>query len=57
MTTRIHVMPVPKGMTTEQAFEEIRVFGRFVDYRWWRLRFRWPFVTWAVVEEDDDGLG
>lgn len=50
-----HVFPVPKGMDVEEAFAEIEVFGELVEYRWWRLRFHWPFVRWAYreVEEDD----
>jgi hypothetical protein len=27
-------------------------FGELVEYRWWRLRFRWPWRRWAVVEVD-----
>lgn len=48
-----HVFPVPKGMTDEQAFAELDVFGYFPEYRWWRLRFRWPFVKWTywIIEE------
>jgi len=48
----IHVFPVPWGMTAEEAWAELLVMGRFLEYRWWRLRFRWPFVRWAVIEED-----
>jgi len=42
-------------MTPDEAWAEIDLMGELVDYRWWRLRFRWPFVRWAwrhVVEED-----
>jgi hypothetical protein len=52
--TTLHVIPVPRGMTPEEAHAEIRAFGELVEYRWWRLRFRWPLVKWAVVEEEDD---
>ena len=47
----LSVYPVPRGMTDEQAWEELEAVGEFVEYRWWRLRFRWPFVRWAVREE------
>lgn len=47
---QIHVIPVPYGYTPDQAYDEIRVFGRLLDYRWWRWRFQWPFRQWAVVE-------
>lgn len=49
----VHVTPVPHGMTADEAFAEIDTMGRLVEYRWWRLRFRWPFVKWAVIEVDD----
>lgn len=48
MTRHATVIPVPHGMTPEQAFEEIQLMGGLVEYRWWRLRFRWPFRKWAV---------
>ena len=54
MPTTITVFPVPRGMTTEEAHEEIKTMGRLVEYRPWRLRFRWPFVRWAVVTEVED---
>lgn len=38
-------------MGPEDAWVEIETMGRFVEYRWWRLRFRWPFVRWAVMIE------
>ncbi len=43
-------------MSDDEAWAEIEVFGYLPEYRWWRLRFRWPFVRWAVreVEEEDD---
>lgn len=47
---RVAVFPVPAGMTPEEAWLELSVMGRFVEYRWWRPRFRWPFRTWAVWE-------
>jgi hypothetical protein len=49
---QVHVIPVPRGMTPEEAFAEIETFGELVEYRWWRLRFRWPWRRWAVVEVD-----
>lgn len=49
----LHVIPVPGGMTPEDAHEEIMTMGRLVEYRWWRPRFRWPFRRWAVMEVDD----
>lgn len=56
----LHVIPVPRGMSVEESYEEIATMGRFVEYRWWKLRYRWPFVRWAVIdviEEDDDASG
>lgn len=50
----IHTIPVPRGYTPEQAFDEMETFGCLVDYRWWRPRFRWPFVRWANIEIDRD---
>jgi hypothetical protein len=44
----VHVYPVPRGYTPEQAWEEINVFGQLVDYRWWKPRFWCP--RWAVME-------
>lgn len=52
--TIVHVIPVRAGMSTDDAFEEIQTFGRLVEYRWWRLRFRWPRRKWAVVVEEDE---
>lgn len=51
------VIPVPAGMTPEEAFEEMEALGRFLEYRWWKPRFHWPLLKWAVIEyeEDDDG--
>ena len=46
----IHVYPVPGGMTAEDAFDELEIYGEFVEYRWWRPRFRWPWRRWAVME-------
>lgn len=53
MATEIHVIPVWDGMTVEQSFDEIEVFGRVVEYRWW-----WRFtrrVRWANIRVDEDG--
>jgi hypothetical protein len=52
----VHVFPIPRGMTADEAWAEIAVFGYFPEYRWWRLRFHWPFVRWATrrVDEGED---
>lgn len=49
----VHTFPVPAGMTPEEAFAEIEHMGRLVEYRWWKPRFHWPFVKWAVIEVDE----
>lgn len=46
----LHVIPVPHGMTPEEAFAEIETMGQLVEHRWWNWRYRWPFRRWAVVE-------
>jgi len=51
---RVTVFPVPRGMDVWEAWAELEVFGCFPEYRWWRLRYRWPFVRWHVVREDDE---
>ena len=51
--TRYEVFPVPRGMTDDEAFAELSIMGEFREYRWWRLRFRWPLVKWAVWRIDD----
>lgn len=48
----VHVIPVPHGYDPEDAWMEILIYGRLIDYRWWRWRFRWPFVKWAVFEDE-----
>jgi hypothetical protein len=53
---RITVFPVPRGMDLWEAWAELEVFDYFPEYRWWRLRYRWPFVRWHVVEEELDEL-
>ena len=53
MVTVLHVFPVPRGITDEEAFAECELMGGFVEYRWWRLRFRWPFVKWCVWEVEE----
>ncbi len=50
----LHVYPVPRGMTADQAWDEIELLGELVEYRWWRLRFRWPFVRWAWRQTEED---
>lgn len=47
------MIPVPRGMTPEDAFAEIVTLGELVEYRWWRPRFRWPLLRWAVIEVDE----
>lgn len=49
----VHVIPVPGGMTADEAWAEIATLGRLVEYRWWKPRFRWPWRKWAVVEVDE----
>lgn len=41
------VIPVPRKMTPEQAWEEILVFGRLHRRPW--------FPRWAVIGTHDDG--
>jgi hypothetical protein len=48
----VHVFPVPRGMDAEDAWAELETFGRFPEYRWWKLRYAFP--RWAVIEVDDD---
>jgi hypothetical protein len=48
------VFPVPRGYTPEQAWAEISVYGQLVDYRWWRPRYHWPFVRWAIHTDDPE---
>ena len=46
----VHVIPVPFGMTADEAWAEIEAMGGLVEYRWWNWRY-WPgFRRWAVVE-------
>jgi len=54
MAPAIHVFPVPRGMTPEEAWAELSVFQSFPEYRWWRLRFRWPFLRWAWLRVDEE---
>ena len=49
----IHVFPVPRGMTADEAFAEMDLMGELVEYRWWRPRFHWPLVKWAYQVVDD----
>lgn len=53
-TRAVHVFPVPRGMEPEDAWAEISTLGQLIEYRWWRLRFRWPFRKWAVVVIEPD---
>jgi hypothetical protein len=46
----VHVIPVPRHMTTMDAWYEISVFGQLHGYRWWKPRFWVP--RWAVIEID-----
>lgn len=50
----VHVIPVPGGMTPEDAFAEIDTYGQLLEYRWWKPRFHWPLRKWAVVTVEDD---
>lgn len=49
----IHVIPVPRGYTVEQAWEEIVAMDSLHEYRWWKPKF-W-FCSWAAVCTWDDG--
>lgn len=44
----IHVIPVPRHMTAEEAWQEIRLMGALltenID----------PDCKWAVIEDDED---
>ena len=44
----VHVIPVPRGMSPDDAWAEIQVFGRIVEHRWWHRFTR--RCRWAVVE-------
>lgn len=46
----LHVIPVPKGMTAEEAWAEIVTMGRLVECRWWH---RFTRRSWAVIEVDE----
>lgn len=48
-TVTIHVIPVPRGYTAEDAWWEIQTFGK-LRRRWWQVFLR---PTWVVIEEDD----
>jgi len=53
----VHVWPVPRHMTPQDALEELMTFGRFVEYRWWKPRW-WLKPSWWVTiidEHDDEG--
>ena len=45
----VHVIPVPRDMSAEDAWAEIKVMGHLVGYRKWKPRF-W-FMKWAVITE------
>jgi hypothetical protein len=47
----VHVIPVPRGYTPEQAWDEIDTLGALVEARWWKPRFWFP--RWAVVVVDE----
>lgn len=50
---RVHVFPVPDGMTPEQAWAEIEVFGKLAEGR--SVGENGEGGSWAVlVLEDDD---
>jgi len=49
---RVTVFPVPRGMAVDEAWAEQEVMGKLVEYRWWKPRYRWPFVRWHVMKEE-----
>lgn len=52
MTTTLHVIPVPWGMTAEESFEEFLEHGELL------LGHRAPvdgLLDWAIVRVEDDG--
>lgn len=48
---QVHIIPVPDGMTPEQAFAEIRVFGNLAEGR--TVTEDGQGGYWAVVEADE----
>lgn len=49
--TKAHVIPVPEGMTPEDAWQEIQTMGELVGFRWWHRFTRRR--SWAVFIEED----
>lgn len=48
----VTVFPVPRGYTLQQAWDEIETFGEFIEYRWWKPRYRWPLLRWGVCVDE-----
>jgi hypothetical protein len=48
--TVVHVIPVPQGMTPEEAWAEIDLMGGLVEYAPMDPRF--VNCTWATIEAD-----
>lgn len=54
----VHTIPVPDGMTPEEAFAEIRIFGELAEGR--VVKEDGTGGCWAVIQceaSDDDCLG
>lgn len=47
----VHVIPVPTGMTVDEAWHEIRLFGMLLDGK--RVEEDGTGGRWAVVSIDD----
>lgn len=48
----VHVIPVPYGMTPDEAFEEIRIFGHLMEGR--EVAEDGEGGCWAVFIEEDE---
>lgn len=48
--TVLHVIPVPQGMTPEEAWAEIDTFGQLIEYDPSDQRF--TNCQWAAIEAD-----
>lgn len=48
----VYVIPVPDGMTPDEAWHEIRLFGMLLDGK--QVTEDGVGGKWAVIEEDDD---
>lgn len=49
----LHVVPIPYGMTVEEAWAEIVTFGELLEYDPEDPRFQEPLLRWATIEVDD----